>query len=86
MSVVKAAFEMASPVGYKDEVSGLFSECRETREAVSIIESLWGGLFSGCVRNGFASSLQGGGVGIVLRVSRNPRSGFDYRVIVGCPF
>ena len=76
---------MASPVRYKDEVSGLFLECREIREAVSIVESLWGVRSEGCVRNGFASSLQGRGVGIVLSMSRNPRSGFDYRVIVGCP-
>jgi hypothetical protein len=68
---------MASPIRYKVEVSGLFSECREIPEAFSIIAWLWGVRSEGCVRNGFASSLQGRGVGIVLRLSRNPRSGFD---------
>ena len=78
--------QLASPIGEHDAALWRLLECREIREAVSIVEWLWGVRSEGCVRNGFASSLQGGGVGIVLRVSRNPRSGFDYRVVVGCPF
>ena len=33
---------MASPVRYKDEVSGLFSECREIRKAFSTSSELIG--------------------------------------------